>query len=85
MSERYYRTTRAHETGTQVTTGHADDLGLDVGEYNGVELTRWYNVCEEHGSIVGHTSLALAKAFASVPTEWCGDCRYAAEVAAESP
>ena len=39
---RYYRTTRARETGTQVTTGHADDLGLDRGlsDYDDVEYTR---------------------------------------------
>jgi hypothetical protein len=74
---RYYRTTRAQETGTQVTTGHAEDMGLDVGEYNGVELTRWYNLCEEHSAIVGHQTLALAKRFASCPSEWCEECRDA--------
>jgi len=71
----YYRTTRSRETGTDVTTGHADDLGLDVGEYDGTELTRWYNVCEAHGAIVGHQTLALARSFAAVPSEWCEDCR----------
>jgi hypothetical protein len=74
---RYYRTTRARETGTQVTTGHAVDMGLDPGEYNGVELTRWYNLCEVHGCIVGHQTLELAKSFAAAPTEWCEDCRDA--------
>lgn len=79
MSERYFRTTRARETGTDVTTAHADDLGLDVGfsDYDSIEHTRWYNACEVHGSIVGHQTLELAKAFASVPTQWCEECRDA--------
>jgi len=74
---RYFRTTRARQTGTHVTTAHADDLGLDrgVSEYDGMETTRWYNACEEHGSIVGHATLSLAKTFASVPAEWCEECR----------
>lgn len=77
MSQRYYRITTARETGTEVTTGHADDMGLDRGlsDYDGVEHTRWYNFCVEHGSIVGHQTLALAKAFASCPTQWCESCR----------
>jgi hypothetical protein len=74
VSERYYRTTTARETGTQVTTGHAVDMGLDPGEYNGVEMTRWYNMCEAHGSIVGHQTIGLAKAFASYPKQWCEHC-----------
>lgn len=80
MSERYYRTTRARSTGIEVTTGHADDLGLDRGlsDYDGVETTRWYNFCVEHGSICGHQSLALAKAFAAVPEEWCEQCYHVA-------
>lgn len=68
---RYYRTTRARETGTLVTTAHADDLGLDADDGR----TRWYNVCEEHASCVGHASLALARSFAAVPSEWCEECR----------
>lgn len=77
MNERYHRTTRARSTGTHVITGHADDVGLDrgVSEYDGVETTRWYNICDEHGSIVGHQTLALAKAFAAAPEEWCESCR----------
>jgi len=72
---RFYATTRAQETGTRVTTAHAEDLGLDPGMHNGVELTRWYNVCEEHGSIVGHQTQSLARSFASCPSEWCEECR----------
>ena len=68
---RYHRQTRSRQTGTLVTTAHAFDLGLD--ECGGD--CRWYNFCEAHGSIVGHASLALARSFAAVPTEWCEDCR----------
>jgi hypothetical protein len=59
----------------------ADDLGLDIGvsTYDGTETTRWYNVCEEHSSAVGHQSLELAKTFAAHPTEWCEECREAVE------
>jgi hypothetical protein len=74
---RYYRTTRARSTGTLVTTGHADDLGLDPGSCDdGVEWTRWYNLCEAHGSIAGHASLALARSSAAVPREWCEECYH---------
>jgi hypothetical protein len=68
---RYLRTTRARQTGRPVTTGHADDLGLDACGGD----CRWYNVCDDHGSIVGHRTLELARSFAAVPTEWCEDCR----------
>jgi hypothetical protein len=73
---RYFRSTRARQTNYWVTTGHADDLGLDRGlsDYDGIEHTRWYNYCEAHGSIVGHQTLALAKAFAAAPKDWCEHC-----------
>jgi len=73
---RYFRETTARSTGTAVQTGHADDMGLDRGrsDYDGIEYTLWYNVCE-HGSCCGHLTLALAKRFASAPEEWCEECR----------
>lgn len=73
----YYRETRSRQTGTTVITGHAVELGLDPGlsDYDGIEHTRWYNVCEEHGFLVGHQTLALARSFASVPNEWCEACQ----------
>ena len=69
-TSRYYRTTRARSTGVDVTTAHGLELGLDV-ETEG----SWYNVCDTHGFICSHTSLALARAFASAPEEWCAVCR----------
>ena len=73
---RYFHSSRSRQTNTLVTTGHADDLGLERGhsEYDGKEYTLWYNVCEAHGSIVGHASLALARSFAAVPKDWCEHC-----------
>jgi hypothetical protein len=68
---RYYRTTRARSTGTHITTAHGDDLGLDT-ETDGP----WYNLCEEHGYICSHITLALARSFAAEPFSWCDGCRY---------
>jgi hypothetical protein len=66
----YYRVTTARQTGTQVVTAHADALGLDADGGH----TAWYNVCDEHGHIIGHTTLALARSWASAPLEWCEGC-----------
>lgn len=68
--ERYYRTTTAQQTGTKVTTGHADDLGLDDGD----GATRWYNRCDAHDEIIGHETLARARSHASDPIGWCEPC-----------
>ena len=70
----YYETKRCRQTGHLVTVAHGDDLGLDtVGE------GPWYDVCEEHGQICSHTSLALAKSFAADPLMWCSECQEEAE------
>jgi hypothetical protein len=68
---RYLHTTTSRQTHRPVTTGHAEDLGLDPCGGD----CKWYNVCDDHGSIVGHRTLALARSFAAVPVEWCEDCR----------
>jgi hypothetical protein len=39
----------------------------------------WATVCEDHGGIVCHTSLAAARSWAAVPGDWCEDCRKAEE------
>ena len=76
---RYYRTTRARQTGGPVTTGHGDDLGLDtVGE------GPWYNICDRHGEICSHTSLALARSFAADPQMWCSECQISDDHVATS-
>jgi hypothetical protein len=58
-------------TGTLVAIYDARAQGLDEGGGD----TRWYTICEDHGDAVGHSTLALARSHASVPDEWCEDCR----------
>ncbi len=67
----YYRTTIARRTGTPVTVGTADELGLDP------DGGRWVTVCEPHGSIVNHLTLEVARSHASQPDEWCWLCQAA--------
>lgn len=63
-------TRRSRQTGSEITIGHAEDLGLDPGP-NGE--TRWYTLCE-HGSAVGHATKTLALAHAADPLGWCDAC-----------
>lgn len=67
---RYYRTTIARETGLPVTTGHGGDLALST-DGDGP----WFNICDEHGGLVSHTSLANARAWAASPRQWCPECQ----------
>jgi hypothetical protein len=53
-----------------VTTAHADVLGLPCGED-----CRWYTVCVDHGTAVGHRTQMLARELAPLPLLWCEDCR----------
>jgi len=39
----------------------------------------WMTVCEDHGTLVGHQTLTLAKSHAGFPDMWCEDCRNAKE------
>lgn len=66
---RYYRTTRARETGRPVTVAHAADW---TGRADAVG---WVTVCVDHGTAASYPTLALARAAASAPTEWCRPCR----------
>ena len=58
---RYHRTTRARSTGLPVTVAHGADLGLDTSVEGGGP---WYTVCDEHGTLCSHQTLALARAWA---------------------
>jgi len=60
--------TRARSTGTLVLVLDAEPAGLDP------EGGRWNTVCDEHGGVCSHQTLALARAFASCPEEWCEEC-----------
>ena len=63
-------TRTARSTGTKVTVYHADELGMVVEDG-----LRWFTVCEDHSSLVGHETKALAVSFSSAPEQWCEDCQ----------
>jgi hypothetical protein len=56
--------------------------GARIAVYDGVEAGmdtdagRWQTVCETHGSITSHRTLALARLHAAWP-EWCESCASA--------
>lgn len=60
---------RNRQTGTLIGVYHGVQAGLEDDPE-----CPWCTVCEDHGSIVSHPTLALAKAHASWP-EWCSDCQ----------
>jgi hypothetical protein len=64
----YWHCAFARRTGTLVTVCHGEDEGLDVTDDG-----PWYTICE-HGTIISHTSLALARSHAPEPDAWCEEC-----------
>lgn len=62
--------TRARSTGTEVGLY----ASLQAGMESDPELP-WCTVCEEHNTLVCHTTLALARSNAPCPEEWCEECR----------
>lgn len=60
--------TVARSTGTLVLVidGEAGGLDTDGG--------RWSTVCEPHGGVISHLTLAVARSFAPAPEEWCPYC-----------
>lgn len=58
----------ARETGTLVLVVDGEAQGLDT------EGGRWYTICDDHGQIICHETLALAKAHSSDPLGWCEVC-----------
>lgn len=63
---RQYR--KARETGRYVGVYDGIEQGLDI------DGGRWQTVCEDHGHIISHDTLATALAFAAHPLEWCESC-----------
>lgn len=49
----------------------AKDQGIDVGGM------RYAIVCETHATLMGSTSMPLARASMKNPGDWCEDCRAA--------
>jgi hypothetical protein len=60
----------ARETGTLVVVVNAVEQGLDPSDGE----TEWYTICDDHDQLVGHRTLALAKAHAVNPLGWCEVC-----------
>lgn len=36
---------------------------------------RWQTVCDDHGTVISHETLALARAHAADSMSWCDACR----------
>lgn len=62
--------TNARSTGTHVYVVDNRDGSFDSDDPNA-----WFDVCEDHGCVVSHTTRALAESFASCPEEWCPGCQ----------
>ena len=66
--------TKSRQTGTHVGVYDGEAAGMDT------DGGRWQTVCEEHGNVISHATLALARAFAPIPSEWCDRCSGAEPV-----
>ena len=69
---------KARGTGVTVAVFIAAEQGIDAGD------DKYAVVCETHGAILGRATVALARSFAAVPTEWCGGCQEASVSAKEN-
>ena len=58
----------ARSTGTLVLVLDGEPAGLDT------EGGRWQTICDDHGGICSHDTLALASSFASAPEQFCESC-----------
>ena len=61
---------KARSTGTRVGVYSSVEAGLEVDP----EL-KYSVVCEDHGSIVGVSTLVDARSCATEPDSWCDECR----------
>jgi hypothetical protein len=68
---REWRKNRVTGTFVGVYDGRAADMDTDAG--------RWQTVCEPHGTIISHPTLALARYHAASPDEWCEKCIHRLE------
>jgi hypothetical protein len=59
---------KAKSTGTMVGVYNCEQADLDTDDGS------WATVCEDHGSIVNHDTLATARSHASAPEGWCDEC-----------
>lgn len=56
------------KTGWRVGLYHAEQAGLDAAG------GPWVTVCEQHGEMVNHDTLALARSHLADPRGWCWVC-----------
>lgn len=63
---RQYR--RARSTGHVI--GVYDGEAADMDTFAG----RWQTLCEDHGNVISHETLELARQHATQPEEWCDEC-----------
>lgn len=68
---------RNRETGTRVGVYNGEQAGLDTDDGR----TPWSTICEDHGSICSHPTLALARDHAAEPSGWCEDCQAETDLA----
>jgi hypothetical protein len=61
---------RSRDTGTLILVLNGGEAGLDTDD----GVLPWSTVCDEHGSVCGHSTLALARSHAHDPLGWCEDC-----------
>jgi hypothetical protein len=59
---------KSRATGHLVGLYHAEQALLDA------DAGPWATVCEVHGHIVNHPTLALARSHLGDPTGWCESC-----------
>jgi hypothetical protein len=78
--------TKSRDSKTHILVVVNEQYGTDDSE-------RASTICEEHGWIVSHRSIGIAKSHAPKPTEWCepcadvkdGKCRECGEVPGWKP
>lgn len=61
---------RSRITGTLVGVYNSQQAGLEDDP-----TAKWTTVCEDHGYLVGHRTLALAISHAPVSHDWCEECK----------
>jgi hypothetical protein len=59
---------RSRSTGYLVGLYHADQAQLDSSS------GPWATICEEHGHVINHDTLALARSHLADPAGWCDLC-----------
>ena len=62
------RSRKCRATGTTVTLYDGEPANMDTSD------GRWQTVCEDHGTIICHTSRKRAESHLSHPDEWCEVC-----------